>query len=298
MHSAESVSIAVRVALCLSCIVSGSALATDALNVSQTSASETSSSFPGTRSTWNGFARYDFTVDEKPVMVIVPDQAAPGKPWVWHGEFFGHRPVPDVALLGRGFHIVAMQIPDLFGGPPAVSHWNTLYRQLTTQYKLSTKPALVGVSRGGLYCYNWAAQNPNCVSCIYGDAPVCDLKSWPLGMGKGTGNSGEVPKLLKVYGVDTVEQLLQKAVSPIDQLKPMADAGVPLLHVYGDADQGVPWDENTGIVAERYRQLGGMITLISKPGVGHVHGLEDSTPIIEFISRNAVFVRNQDQLNP
>jgi hypothetical protein len=71
-----------------------------------------------------------------------------------------------------------------------------------------------------------------------------------------------------------------------------------LLHVYGDADQGVPWDENTGIVAERYRQLGGMITLISKPGVGHVHGLEDSTPIIEFISRNAVFVRNQDQLNP
>jgi len=50
----------------------------------------------------------------------------------------------------------------------------------------------------------------------------------------------------------------------------------------------VPWDENTGIVAQRYRQLGGHITLIAKPGVGHhPHGLEDCTPIVEFIATHA-----------
>jgi len=54
--------------------------------------------------------------------------------------------------------------------------------------------------------------------------------------------------------------------------------------VYGDADEGVPWDENTGVLAERYRELGGDITLIPKPGVGHhPHGLEDPTPVVEFI---------------
>ena len=59
---------------------------------------------------------------------------------------------------------------------------------------------------------------------------------------------------------------------------------MPLLHVYGDADEAVPWDENTGVVAERYRKLGGSITLIAKKGVGHhPHGLDDSTPIIDFI---------------
>ena len=62
---------------------------------------------------------------------------------------------------------------------------------------------------------------------------------------------------------------------------------MPLLHVYGDADDVVPWDENTGVLAERYRKLGGSITLIPKPGVGdHPHGLTDPAPIVEFILKH------------
>jgi|GEM_PF-1806173 len=244
--------------------------------------------FPGQKSTWNGFARYDFEVDGQPALVVVPRAAAPGRPWVWHGEFFGHRPEPDIALLGRGFHIVYLKVPDLFGAPKAVNYWNSLYKELTQKHQFAKKGALVGVSRGGLYCYNWAAANPEKVSCIYADAPVCDLKSWPLGKGKGTGNPNEIPKLLAVYGVSTVDELLTKAISPIDNLEPLAKARIPLLHVYGDVDQGVPWEENTGIVAERYRKLGGDITLIAKPGIGHVHGLNDPTPIIEFIAKHSL----------
>ena len=58
--------------------------------------------------------------------------------------------------------------------------------------------------------------------------------------------------------------------------------------LYGDADDVVPWDENTGLIADRYRKLGGSIELIAKPGVGHhPHGLDDPTPIIEFIAKHA-----------
>ncbi len=41
-----------------------------------------------------------------------------------------------------------------------------------------------------------------------------------------------------------------------------------------------------GVIAERYKALGGNITLIAKPGVGHVHGLDDSTPLVEFLDNH------------
>ena len=90
-------------------------------------------------------------------------------------------------VAGQGFHIVYMQVPNMLGCPQAVRHWNAFYRELTEKYGFARKAALVGLSRGGLYCYNWAAANPEKVACIYGDAPVCDFKSWPGGKGKGRG---------------------------------------------------------------------------------------------------------------
>ena len=245
--------------------------------------------FPGKQSDWNGFRRYDFEVDGKPVLVVAPERPAAGRPWVWHGEFFGHKPAPDIALLKRGFHIVYMGVPNMLGAPQAVAHWNAFYTELTDKYGFAKKAALVGLSRGGLYCYNWAAANPDKVACIYGDAPVCDFKSWPGGKGKGKGSPCDWKLVLETYGFADEAAALAYDKNPIDNLAPLAAAKVPLLHVYGDADDVVPWDENTGIVAERYRKLGGSITLIAKPGLGHhPHGLDDPTPIVEFIAQHAV----------
>jgi pimeloyl-ACP methyl ester carboxylesterase len=271
--------------LCLICSIGGPH--------SKTLADE---SFSGKKSDWNGFARYDFEIDGRPVLVVTPKTAAKGKPWVWHGEFFGHKPAPDIALLGKGFHIVYTQISNQFGSPAAVAHWNQVYRVLTEQHGFAKKAALVGVSRGGLYCYNWASQNPDKVACIYGDAPVCDVKSWPMGKGHGVGSPNEVKNLLAAYDAKTEEELFAKLLNPIDTLKPLAAAHVPLLHVYGDADEVVPWDENTKIIAERYKELGGEMILISKPGIGHVHGLDDSTPLIEFMETHCLRAINAEPI--
>lgn len=244
--------------------------------------------FPGKVSTWNGYTKYDFTVDGKSVLVVVPKKPAPGRPWVWHGEFFGHKPAPDIALLGKGFCIAYMNVQNMLGSPTAVKHWNAFYKELTTRYGLSAKPALVGLSRGGLYTYNWAIANPAKVSCLYEDAPVCDFKSWPGGKGKGKGDKTNWGYVLKLWNFRDEAEAMAAKVNPIDNLEPLAKNHVPLLHVYGDADDVVPADENTLIVAERYKALGGDITLIAKPGVGHhPHGLEDSTPIVEFILKHA-----------
>jgi lysophospholipase L1-like esterase/pimeloyl-ACP methyl ester carboxylesterase len=250
----------------------------------ETQIKEVASPFPGRRSSWEGFERFDFQVDGKPALVVLPAVAASGKPWVWHGEFFGHKPAPDVALLGRGFHVVYLSVPDMLGCPEAVAHWNVFYKELTERYGFGKRPALVGLSRGGLYCYNWAAANPDKVGCIYGDAPVCDFKSWPGGKGKGKGSARDWKLVLEKYRFATEADALAYARNPVDNLAGLAKAKVPLLHVFGDADDVVPWEENTGLLADRYQKLGGSIRLIRKPGVGHhPHGLEDSTPLVEFI---------------
>ncbi|MFM7138504.1 MAG: hypothetical protein ACKO1M_15790 [Planctomycetota bacterium] len=42
------------------------------------------------------------------------------------------------------------------------------------------------------------------------------------------------------------------------------------------------------LVERRYRELGGTIEVIHKPGVGHhPHGLDDPSPVVDFILRHA-----------
>ncbi|MCK5712952.1 MAG: SGNH/GDSL hydrolase family protein, partial [Hyphomicrobiaceae bacterium] len=56
------------------------------------------------------------------------------------------------------------------------------------------------------------------------------------------------------------------------------------LHVCGDSDTLVPMEENTDILEERYKKLGGRIQTIIKKGIGHhPHSLKDPTKIVRFI---------------
>lgn len=245
--------------------------------------------FPGASSSWHGYARFDFSIAGKKTTVIVPKQPLPGRLWAWKGEFLDAFPGTEIGLLERGLHIVYLSVPDLLGSPEAVAQWNTCYQELTSRYGLARKPALIGLSRGGLYCYNWAAANPDKVACIYGDAPVCDFKSWPGGKGKGKGSPRDWQLVLQCYHFTNEAAALAYPKNPVDNLASLAAAKVPLIHVYGDADDVVPWEENTGLLADHYKKLGGSITLIAKPGVGHhPHGLKDPAPVVEFILTNTV----------
>jgi pimeloyl-ACP methyl ester carboxylesterase len=122
---------------------------------------------------------------------------------------------------------------------------------------------------------------------------VLDFKSWPGGklkhLGKGAGSAGEWPKLLKAYQFKNDEEAVAYRGNPVDNLKPLADAKIPLLLVFGDKDDAVPHDENSLVAAGRYEKLGGSLQLIAKLGIGHhPHGLTNPAPIVEFILKHAI----------
>lgn len=239
-------------------------------------------------SLWCGFRRVDFKFETYLCTIVFPDKAKKENPWIWNAMFFGHKTNVDSTLLARGYHVVYIGATDLFGSPDATAIWDRYYEFLLKQYKLNRRPALEALSRGGLYAFNWAVLRPANVSCIYADAPVCDIKSWPGGFGTGSGDTTEWKKCLKAYGFRNELDAFNYRNNPIDTYSVLINNSIPVLIVTGDADDIVPAEENGFKLINGIKNSKGKSELIVKPGVAHRHGLKDPTPIVSFIERYTI----------
>ncbi len=229
--------------------------------------------FPGKKSDWKGFTRYDFEFEGKKAFVITPTNTTPGKPWVWRARFPGWHSEMDSILLSEGFHIAYLNTNSQFGSPRAMKSWDRYYRYLVKSHDFSTKVALEGVSRGGLFVYNWAKMHPDLVSCIYTEAPVCDFKSWPAGFGTGIGSDKDWKILKEEYGFKTDAEANHYTNNPIDNLEDLARAKVPVLHMISLTDSVVPPKENTLPLINKYIALGGIATVVTcTEGKQTLHG--------------------------
>ena len=240
--------------------------------------------FPKTVSTWNGFLREEFTIGGRRAFIVFPDKpVAPGKEqlWIWRPQFFDYKPVADLELVKRGYAAVFISMEDLYGSPKAMDAMDQFYKYLVDERKFSRKPVLIGLSRGGLYALNWAEKHPLCVAGIYVDAPVCDFKSWPAGKGKGKGSPDDWNKCLRAYVNE--QQALSYQGNPVDNMRSMAKAGIPLLFISRTEDDVVPIEENTDIFAKRYARLGGPVKVIRRPGGHHPHGFDNPAHIVDFV---------------
>jgi pimeloyl-ACP methyl ester carboxylesterase len=181
------------------------------------------------------YDRYSFELGgvEGAITVIVPKAEAPGKPWVFRAEFVPRDAAVDLALLAKGFHIVTGPVPYNADGP-SLAHWNAVYKHLT-DHGFSKKPVLEGAGRAAGEAYAWAIENPDKVCCMYAENPVL--------------------------------RCLMSKTQPLDNLAPLAKAGVPLIHVSGTLDPA--FNEHTKAVQKRYKELNGAFVLIVKEGEGH-----------------------------
>lgn len=239
---------------------------------------------PAQRTKWNGFDRLEFTLADRACFLVLPATPAPGRPWIWRTEFFGHEPQVDLALLARGWHVAYMDAKNMYGGPKAMALFGQFYAHVVVHAGLAPKVVLEGFSRGGLYAFNFAAAHPNRVAALYLDAPVLDIRSWP-----GPGRAKEWAECLDAYGL-TEQSIVKFRGNPVDRAVTVAAGKVPIIAVCGDADKTVPFAENTGLLEKRYREAGGLIEVILKPGVDHhPHSLVDPAPVVDFLLKNARF---------
>jgi len=123
-----------------------------------------------------GYACHTFTIDGRQAHVVEPAKPLASRPWIWRTMYWDAFPGVNQALLERGYHVAHIEIGKTFASAESLKPFDAFYSLLTDTYSLSPRPVLEGLSLGGLYAYRWGHANADKVGCIYGDAPLCDLK--------------------------------------------------------------------------------------------------------------------------
>ena len=201
-------------------------------------------------------------------------------PWVWYAPTLPPYPAQEEIwmferFLESGIAVAGIDVGESFGSPRGREQYDQFYQYLLANRNFDSKPALLARSRGGLMLYNWAIENPQSVAGIAGIYPVCNIASYP-GIEKGSA----------AYQLTPSELQAQLGLhNPIDRLAPLAQAKVPIFHIHGDQDHVVPLKDNSMLLAQRYRELGGPIELEVVQGKGHDmwEGWFQSERLVEFV---------------
>ena len=227
-----------------------------------------------------------FEVEGHEAWLMVPAQRSStnAMPWVWYAPTLPGLPASEEKemfekFLAAGIAIGGIDVGESYGSQAGRRLFTALYEELVTKRGFSKRPCLLARSRGGLMLYNWAVEHPSSVACIAGIYPVGNIASWP-----------GIPRAAGAYGM-TAEQFTAKLAenNPVDRLEPLARAKVPLLHIHGDADTVVTLEDHSALLAERYRQFGGEMTLIVPKGQGHNYwpGFFNCQELIDFVIAHA-----------
>ena len=227
-----------------------------------------------------------FLVDGRTAFIIPAkvNSARTSKPWVWYAPTLPGLPGKEEQwmfdqFLDAGIAIAGIDVGESFGSQAGRKLFTTFHVEMTGTRGYSSKPVLLGRSRGGLMTLSWAAENPDKVAGFAGIYPVCNVASYP-GVAKAAGAYEMKPEELEAH---------LKEHNPIDRLAPLARAGVPLFAIHGDVDTVVPLEANSGLVKDRYTALGGSMQLIIPPGQGHNMwpGFFQNQELVRFVKAQA-----------
>jgi pimeloyl-ACP methyl ester carboxylesterase len=216
--------------------------------------------------------------------VILPANISGNIPWVWYAPTLPGLPGNEERWMFEkftkaGVAVAGIDAGESYGSPEGRSLFTALYREVTERRGFSSKPVMLGRSRGGLMTLSWAAENPDKTGGFAGIYPVCDITSYP-----------GIERASSAYHM-TPEELSEKLqeYNPVDRLKPLASKDVPLFAIHGDSDVVVPLKNNSGKMKERYDALGGRMQIVIPHGQGHNmwEGFFQNTKLVEFVIKNA-----------
>ena len=210
-----------------------------------------------------------FTVAGKLAFIFEPpaeaEPTATSKPWILYAPTLPN--CPDEAerwmherFTEAGVAVAGIDSGESYGSPDGVAATEALHAEMVRR-GYSTRPAVLGRSRGGLWASAWAIAHPEWTAGIGGIYPVYDWRSYP-----------GIEKAAPAYGLTAV-QLTDRAAElcPIERINRLAEANVPVCIIHGDEDTVVPLEANSGELNRRYQAAGkgGLVQLIVAEGQGH-----------------------------
>jgi alpha-beta hydrolase superfamily lysophospholipase len=238
-----------------------------------------------TESVWNGFKRIDFTFEGREAILVFPACANENRNWLLKTEYFDAFPEFELDMLKRGWHLAYIKNVTRWCLDADLDLKSRFVAYIAETYALHEKCVPVGISCGGMIASKFAAKYPSCVQSMYLYAPVMNLLSCPAALGNA--KKTMLNEFMNATGMN-MSQLICYREHPIDKMYLLLENNIPIILVYGEADEVVPYEENGALLEKYYRENGGVIVTIGKPNCGHhPAGLDDNTPIIDFVERIA-----------
>ena len=230
---------------------------------------------------WNGFVIEKFLFDEHNAIVVKPNIEPNGR-WLYKTEYFGAFPEFEIAMLNKGYHLCYVATKTRWATDEDIEIMYSFTKFISEKYNLAEKCIPVGMSCGGLKATKFAEYHPEKIAVMYIDAPVLNI----LSMALGTTNINTWQELVNAYGFSK-SSVLNFRESPIDKMNVLLENEIPIIMVYGDADETVCYSENGKVLEDYYLKNNGNIKVISKSMCNHhPHGLEDTSIIEKFVEDN------------
>ena len=221
--------------------------------------------FAGGERTRFEFEGCEAWVVEPPAGVAV----AEGCPWTWTMQwataFVPRTPVSK--LLAKGWrHVTIMTFPHRMD-ETGLALSRKFQDYLVGTLGFAPKTCLIGMSWGGFFSTRYAKFNPGCVQAVYYDCPLLNFDKF--GSGKG---EGPWTKRVPAGGWSASPEM------PVNMAGAIVAQDIPVLLLYGGADNVVPPAQNSDLFIPRYRRLGGEdLTVVRRGMYGHhPHGVEES----------------------
>ena len=227
-------------------------------------------------------------IDGRPAFILWPEESLrkQPQPWVFYAPTLPDYPDENEKwmhqqFLAAGVAVAGIDAGEAYGSPASCEIFERLFAELTEHRGFSTKPCLLGRSRGGLWVSSWACEHPDRFAGLAGIYPVFDFRTYP-----------GLEKAAAAYQLSPDELTRRNdEFNPIKKMEKLARAKLPVFIIHGDQDEVVPLEPNSQAFADTYRAAGAKsaIELVVVEGQGHNlwEGFFHCQKLIDFVVARA-----------
>lgn len=234
---------------------------------------------------FHGFEQKEFIFEGRKAVLVFPPQPEAHGNWLLKTEYWDAFPEIELEMVRRGYHLAYLQNTSRFAPQADCDAKARFAAFLHREYGLRTRCVPVGMSCGGAHAVVFAGTHPECVACVYIDAPVLNYCDFPGRLSDAECETVWEREFLQTYPGMTRAKLLQFDRHPMNYIDALKAAQIPILLLYGTQDETVRYDCNGRWLADAYRDAPELLTVIPRNLQGHhPHGAcDDPMQIIQFI---------------